>query len=177
MGMSEEIVRQLAEDLGATKLEFLPLLPDGTGGAVMSLPLREDHWIYGDRAMERKVCEPDIWHEPPPMVFRLGTDDQASLLVQRENNPEPFKCDPPVRMRREDFAEKIRIAGRYAIRAATLKGKEMDFDPDALIQNLVVGMLGYWTTTGLSSMDEWANPEASPATPAHHEAENIEEAR
>lgn len=32
-------------------------------------------------------------------------------------------------------------------------------DPDALLQNLVVGFLGYWTNDGLSS-DEWANPKA-----------------
>ena len=38
-----------------------------------------------------------------------------------------------------------------------MNGKEMDFDPGALLQNLVVGMLGYWTENGLSS-DEWANP-------------------
>ncbi len=31
---------------------------------------------------------------------------------------------------------------------ATMKGKEQDFDPDALIQNLIVGMLGYHTPTG-----------------------------
>jgi hypothetical protein len=60
-------------------------------------------------------------------------------------------------MSREEFAAKIREAGRYAVRSATMNGKDMDFDPDALVQNLVVGMLGYWTNDGLSS-DDWANP-------------------
>lgn len=33
-------------------------------------------------------------------------------------------------------------AGRYALRAATMCGQEQDFDPDALIQNLVVALCG-----------------------------------
>lgn len=33
-------------------------------------------------------------------------------------------------------------AVRYAIRAATMCGKEMDFDPDALVQNAVVALCG-----------------------------------
>ena len=65
------------------------------------------------------------------------------------------------RLGAKDFAEKIRKAGKHAVRCATMRGKEMNFDPDALLQNLVVGMLGYWTEDGLSS-DEWANPPRSP---------------
>jgi len=66
--------------------------------------------------------------DEPPMPFKCGTDD-----------PE-----------RPAWAQKIRQAGRYAIRASTMKGKEMDFDPDAMLQNLIVGMLGYWTPDGES---------------------------
>lgn len=36
----------------------------------------------------------------------------------------------------------IEKAARYAIKGATMSGKEMDFDPDALIQNLKVGFFG-----------------------------------
>lgn len=64
----------------------------------------------------------------PPTPFLRGTDD-----------PE-----------RQYWADKIRAAGRYAIKGATMRGKEMDFDPDALLQNLIVGMLGYHTSDGLS---------------------------
>lgn len=63
----------------------------------------------------------------PPMPFRRGTSDPQ----------------------RAAWAEKIQEAGRYAIRGSTMSGKEMDFDPDAMLRNLVVGMLGYWTPTGL----------------------------
>ena len=68
----------------------------------------------------------------PPMPFQVGTDDP----------------------RRRDMAERIREAGKYAVRGATMNGQEMDFDPDALLQNLVVGMLGYCTPDGLSHIDD-----------------------
>lgn len=77
--------------------------------------------------------------ERPPMPFRMGTDDP----------------------RRMDFAEKLREAGRYAIKAATMNGKDTDFDPDALILNLIVGAIGYWTPDGLSGED-WSNPKPVP---------------
>ncbi len=82
-------------------------------------------------------------------------------------NPEAFNVPPmPFRMgkgepERRRYEQALRAAGRYAVRCATYNGKEMDFDPDALIQNLITGFLGYHTATGLSS-DEWANPSPAP---------------
>lgn len=62
----------------------------------------------------------------PPMPFRTGTESHArDLLVMQ-----------------------VRNAARYAIRASTMNGKEMDFDPDAMVQNMVVGLLGRWTKDG-----------------------------
>jgi hypothetical protein len=75
----------------------------------------------------------------PPMPMRMG-------------------WDRPERKRMESA---LREAGKYACRAATNNGKIIGFDPDALIQNLIVGMLGYWTIDGLSS-DAFANPENPP---------------
>lgn len=75
----------------------------------------------------------------PPMPLRLGTDNGQHA----------------------EIAEKIRAAGRYAYRSATMSGKEPDLDPDALVQNFIVGLLGYWTPDGLSS-DDWANPTPAP---------------
>lgn len=37
----------------------------------------------------------------------------------------------------------IKAALRYAIKGATMNGRETDFDPDALVQNMVVGLFGY----------------------------------
>jgi hypothetical protein len=124
-------VQQLADAVGGT-IEHVERLPDGSGAAVMSMPLPTNHWL----------TQPG--YNVPPMVFRKGTDDPA----------------------RQEWAEKIRAAGRYAVRCATMNGAEDDFDPDALVQNLVVGMLGYFTPDGLSS-DADANPPAAtiPGTP------------
>lgn len=62
--------------------------------------------------------------------------------------------DPPMPMRigagpeRDALAKQIRHAARFALRASTMNGKEMDFDPDAVVQNMIVGLLGYWTEDG-----------------------------
>lgn len=128
-----EIVRRLAKDCGGTIAECAAL-PDGSGFAVMSMPLPKTHWLYAD----------DGTYEAPPMPMRMGTDDPGRAIR----------------------ADLIRAAARYAIRASTMKGKEIDFDPDAMVQNFVVGLLGYWTPDGFSS-DAWANPvEVPPAAGA-----------
>lgn len=62
-----------------------------------------------------------------PMPFRIGLGDERTRLAQR-----------------------IKDAAQVAIRRTTMNGQQMDFDPDALVQNLVVCMLGYWTSDGLS---------------------------
>jgi hypothetical protein len=54
---------------------------------------------------------------------------------------------------RSEWAAKITAAARYAIRGATMSGQESDFDPDAMVQNMIVGMLGYWTHDGFSHLD------------------------
>jgi len=106
-------VQQLADAVGGT-IEHVERLPDGSGAAVLSMPLPADHWL----------TQPG--YNEPPMPFRRGTDD-----------PE-----------RQDWAEKIRAAARYAVRASTMNGTEDDFDPDAMVQNMVVGMIGYFTPDG-----------------------------
>src|SRR3990167_59999 len=110
-----DIVQRLAANAGGTITECAAL-PDGSGFAVISMPLPKTHWLYAD----------DGSYEPPPMPMRMG-------------------CDDPGRKIR---ADQIRAAARYAIRAATMKGKEIDFDPDAMVQNFIVGLLGYWTPDG-----------------------------
>lgn len=64
--------------------------------------------------------------DKPPAPFLLGTSDP----------------------RRKAWETLIREAAKYAIRGATMSGKEMDFDPDALIQNFIVGLLGCHTHDG-----------------------------
>lgn len=72
-------------------------------------------------------------------IYREGYDEPPAPLLMGTGSP-----------LREPLAEMIREVGRYAVRASTMNGKEMDFDPDAMLQNLVVGLLGVWTETGKS---------------------------
>ena len=123
-------VQEIAEAVGGTITE-MGALPDGSGFAIMSMPLPKDHWIYKQKGADFNV---------PPMPFRMGTNEA-----------------PRLNRTREMWSDALRAAGRYAVKCATMDGTEMDFDPDALLQNLVVGFLGYWTEDGLSE-DEWANP-------------------
>ncbi len=67
---------------------------------------------------------------------------------------QPQAAEPPAPFRmglgpgRSAWEHALRQAAQYAIRGATMSGKEMDFDPDALIQNLIVGLLGCHTSDG-----------------------------
>jgi hypothetical protein len=70
------------------------------------------------------------WNEPPA-PWRIGEGDERNAM-----------------------ADGIRQAAKYAIRASTMNGKDDDFDPDAMVRNFVVGLLGYWTEDGLSHLDD-----------------------
>ena len=73
--------------------------------------------------------------------------------------PMPLRMSPEERHKWQD---KVREAIKYAVRGATMSGKEADFDPDALVQNAIVGLFGYHTADGLSDIDPWANPKKIP---------------
>lgn len=60
--------------------------------------------------------------------------------------PAPWKTG--VGDARTQIAAEIRLAAKYAIRASTMNGKIEDFDPDAMVNNFVIGLLGYWTIDG-----------------------------
>lgn len=104
------------------------ILPDGSAFALGSFPLPADHWLYESKD-ERFTCV-----GAPPAPLRLG------------NGP-----------LRDAMAAMLWEAGKYAVRAATRCGTELDFDPDALVMNLVVGLLGPGTETGYPDPGEVAH--------------------
>lgn len=110
--MAEKIVEELAQALGG-KVEWQMELPDGSGCAVVSMPLPDGHWL----------TVPVRTY--PPMPWRVGQGGVRDTLVAE-----------------------ILPAARYAIRASTMNGQEVNFDPDAIVQNFIIGMLGYWTEDG-----------------------------
>ena len=64
-GDMPDILQRLAADIGGQIEHVGPRLPDGSGYAVMSMPLPSDHWSLVQTEQ----------YEPPPMPFRKGTDD------------------------------------------------------------------------------------------------------
>jgi hypothetical protein len=112
---TEKEVRELVEGAGGTVGEIVGPLPDGSGFMTASFPLPKEHWLFSDRK-----------EEPPKPAFSYLWGGTCSLAI---GTVEKLKDD-------------IRVAARFAIRAATRNGKEMDFDPDALVQNLVLALLG-----------------------------------
>ena len=147
--LSEQLARKLIEDAGGKVEEVSGPLPDGSGFMIGSFPLRKDHWIYSN----------EDGFNVPPMPLRIGEDVSVSLgFIPSGRETDTFTgAVYGVTITRKKFEQMLRAAGKYAVRCATMNGKEMDFDPDALLQNLVVGMFGYGTENALSG-DEWANP-------------------
>jgi hypothetical protein len=136
------IIQELADKTGGTVTDH-SLLPDGSGCATVSYSLLPTHWIYGP---DDKVSPHGFKYYAPPMPFRMG-----------RNHPLRYEWD-----------QKIRAAARYAIRASTDSGKDQDFDPDAMVGNFVVGMLGYWSETGLTGIMEDAEySDPNPAPPEY----------
>lgn len=133
-----QLVKDLVASVGGT-IDSVGCCPDGSGFATMSMPLPPDHWSTKD---------PEVFGVPP-MPIRMGADERLTLRIGESRVINALS--------KPEVADIIREVGKYAYRASTMNGKEPDLDPDALLQNLVVGFLGYWTDTGLSS-DEWANP-------------------
>lgn len=109
-------------------------IADAVGGTITSMGQAPDGSGFATVSMPLPV---NHWltlpgYDEPPAPFLMGTDDPQ----------------------RQEWAEKIRAAARYAVRGATINGTEDDFDPDAMVQNMVVGMLGYFTRDGLSHDSE-----------------------
>jgi hypothetical protein len=131
--------RELAEELGGS-IDWAARLPDGSGAATMTLPLPKDHWLTRQG------------QNVPPMEFRMGTNFVAEIMIAERGWGGRRK-----RYDRKQLEEVFAKAGRYAVRCATMNGQEDDYDPDALVGNLVIALLGYCTADALSS-DIWTNP-------------------
>ncbi len=53
---------------------------------------------------------------------------------------ESADCPRPILTR--ELESQVREAIRYAVRGATMQGRDMDFDPDALVLNAVYALCG-----------------------------------
>jgi hypothetical protein len=62
----------------------------------------------------------------------------------RDGEYEPIDLPKPILT--HALREAVVAAVRYAVRGATMRGQETDFDPDALVQNVVYALCGSYTT-------------------------------
>jgi len=62
----------------------------------------------------------------------------------RDGEYEPIDLPKPILT--HALREAVVASVRYAVRGATLRGQETDFDPDALVQNAVYALCGPYTT-------------------------------
>lgn len=146
-------VKEIAEAVGG-EIKDIIRLPDGSGAATLSMSLPRTHWIYKQPGDD--FCA-------PPMPLRIGSSQHVVIAFGKSHGGLSLEMSDrlrelPLCLDRQQMAEAIRAAGRYAVKAATMNGTETDFDPDALVQNLVIGMLGYFTDDGLNHEDARANP-------------------
>lgn len=134
--------------------KFSPAFPMTATGRLS--PFEElRHALSRIRTQERRVL--------PDLILLDGSAfTRASVPLPEDHwSTKPGHSVPPMPMRigtgplRDALVEMVRDAVRYAVRASTTNGT-MDFDPDAMVQNMIVGLLGYWTEDGRST-DAWAN--------------------
>lgn len=143
--MNDVSVRDMIESSGGSVTSMSGPLPDGSGFMIGSFPLPKDHWLYSDAK------------NIPPMPVRMGDSTRLLLGGCFDDGSNDFGARGCVTLSKQQVAAMIRSAGRYAIRACTSNGTDMDFDPDAMLQCLIVGMIGYCTENGLT--DCGANPD------------------
>lgn len=127
-----------------TRFNDVERLVSDLGGKVDEVGVLPDNSGFATASMplpkDHWLYETKEEYEAPPMPMRLGTDSQHHKA----------------------FKAAIWAAAKYAIRSTTDNGKIDDYDPDAMCQNFVVGLIGYHTPDGLSSQDDWANPKPVP---------------
>lgn len=109
-GGAPGFLQELADATNGT-ITDVQSLPDGSGCAMLSMPLPQDHWIYEDHPEGWDRVRDTFLDTPHPFLDR-------ALIPQ------------------------LIDALKYAIRGATMCGKVMDFDPDALVQNAIYAMCG-----------------------------------
>jgi len=64
--------------------------------------------------------------------------------IFQDSGEPPKPLDMASTEERMFLESKFKDVVKYAVKCSTMSGKYMDFDPDAMIQNFMVGMFGYY---------------------------------
>lgn len=104
-------------------------------------------------------------------IFRFPLPDSHWLYAPREyaeGADEPKELPRPI-LNHTEHREAVVAAIRYAVRGATMCGKEPDFDPDALVQNAVYALCGpFGGRTTLAEKIALASAPAQPVAQQPH---------
>jgi hypothetical protein len=79
--------------------------------------------------------------------------DHWLFAKEREDPPMLLRCGTS-QVERKELEEAIREGVRYALRTSTMNGKDDDYDPDTVVNNAIIGILGYFTPDGTSDSSD-----------------------
>lgn len=85
--------------------------------------------------------------------------------LYKEVGEPPMPLQMGMSPERREHEQLLRAAAEYAVRSATRSGTISDFDPDALVQALLVGVFGYCTVDGTRDGELAGAPEAERRSP------------
>lgn len=94
------------------------------------------------------MSEEDKTTIPPFTTASMSLPSDHWIYEPEEDGPPAIKVSDEAK--KDQLRKVVAKAARNAIRAATMSGKEPDFDPDALVQNLLVQMIGPYSLTTYS---------------------------
>ena len=122
---------------------------------VATTPLAKDRQevLRAITAIKEALAQPE---QEPVMILPDGSafgvmsfplpDDHWLYAPNEYKDGEYEPIDLPKPILTHALRDAVVAAVRYAVRGATMRGQETDFDPDALVQNAVYALCGPYTT-------------------------------
>jgi len=126
-------------------------------GFIPYLPLKDEaqcnRYDKAITAIKEALAQPE---QEPVMILPDGSafgvmsfplpDDHWLYAPNEYKDGEYEPIDLPKPILTHALRDAVVAAVRYAVRGATMRGQETDFDPDALVQNAVYALCGPYTT-------------------------------
>ena len=114
---------------------------------------RIDELKAENKVLKEALAQPE---QEPVMILPDGSafgvmsfplpDDHWLYAPNEYKDGEYEPIDLPKPILTHALRDAVVAAVRYAVRGATMRGQETDFDPDALVQNAVYALCGPYTT-------------------------------
>lgn len=129
---------------------LITIRPDGRGFVDNTLALPSDHSI--------NVPVTVLPDGSAVMLTSTPLPKDHWLYEGTENNLPKCVLTSEIVQDSEKLKYLIRTAGKYAIKTCTRNGQDMDFDPDAMLQALVLALLGQQNFCSLIADNKTSSP-------------------